>query len=200
MRDVPGYRRGDDQRSLRGRQRTARLGGTAVTAPAAGRSHPIVGVGAVVVRPDGAVLIGHRIKQGEPASWCLPGGHVEAGENFEAAAVRETGEETGVHGVAGARVFTLALQTDGARVHVIAGVLARVAEHETAAATLEPEIFDRWVWARPEELPTPLFPASAALLAAWRDEPAPEGWTLYPTVEATPYPRAEHRSGHPVPR
>ncbi|OKK04744.1 hypothetical protein AMK26_15705 [Streptomyces sp. CB03234] len=153
-----------------------------MTDPSTRRPAPVVGVGALLLRSDGAVLIGHRIKPGEPESWCLPGGHVEAGETFEAAAAREIAEETGIHQVLDARVFTLGLRVGGDRTHVTAGVLARVGSDETSVSLPEPEVFDRWIWARPTELPAPLFPASAALLAAWLDEPAPEGWALYPAA------------------
>lgn len=149
------------------------------------RREPVVGVGALLLRPDGAVLIGHRIKRGETASWCLPGGHVEAGESFEAAAVREIAEESGIHEVTKARVFAIALHTDADRTQVTAGVLARLAAQDAVVATPEPEVFDRWVWARPEELPVPLFPASAALLAAWQGDLAPDGWRVYPAAGTT---------------
>ncbi|GAA3294075.1 nucleotide triphosphate diphosphatase NUDT15 [Streptomyces cinereospinus] len=148
------------------------------------RREPVVGVGAIVVRSDGAVLMGHRIKPGETASWCLPGGHVEAGEAFETAALREIAEESGIREVTGARVFAVVLHTDADRTQVTAGVVARSADVGAVAATPEPEVFDRWVWARPEELPVPLFPASAALLAAWQAKPVPDGWTVYATADA----------------
>lgn len=151
-----------------------------MTTPSAGRRPPVVGVGALLVRPDGHVLIGHRVKRGEEASWCLPGGHVEPGETFEAAAVREIAEETGVVGVADARVFACTLNTTGERTHLTAGVVVTTAQDAPEVTVTEPDVFDRWIWADPAALPEPLFPASAVLAAAWRGEAAPPGWQLYP--------------------
>ncbi|MFF3763651.1 NUDIX hydrolase [Streptomyces sp. NPDC001922] len=155
-----------------------------MTTPASPGRRPVVGVGALLLRSDGAVLIGHRIKDGEPPTWCLPGGHVEPGESFEEAAVREIAEESGVHEVAGARVFTMALRTASDRTEVTVGVVALATGPDPRTALPEPEVFDRWVWALPDAPPGPLFPASAALLAAWRGESAGPGWTVYPAGTA----------------
>jgi phosphatase NudJ len=48
----------------------------------------------VVVRKGDRFLLVQESKYGEP--WYLPGGRVEAGESFAAAAVRETLEEAGI--------------------------------------------------------------------------------------------------------
>lgn len=58
-------------------------------------AHPVVGVGAVVVR-RGHVLL---IRRGQPpleGRWSVPGGRVEAGEGLGDALVREVREEAGV--------------------------------------------------------------------------------------------------------
>ncbi|MBM4653924.1 NUDIX domain-containing protein [Rhodococcus hoagii] len=59
------------------------------------RPAPKVGVGIVVERPDGRILLGCRVKPTEPTTWCLPGGHLEPGETIEEAARRECREESG---------------------------------------------------------------------------------------------------------
>ncbi|WP_306316277.1 MULTISPECIES: NUDIX hydrolase [unclassified Streptomyces] len=145
---------------------------------------PVVGVGALLLRPDGCVLIGLRVKRGEDASWCLPGGHVEPGESFEAAAVREIAEESGIReAAANARVFAFGLETGGReRTHLTAGVLVRTVADDPVATVTEPDVFERWIWAAPSDLPTPLFPASSALVAAHHGQPAPPGWELYPAA------------------
>jgi 8-oxo-dGTP diphosphatase len=56
---------------------------------------PIVGVGAVIVQENRAVLV----KRGAPplqGEWSLPGGVVEIGETLRTAAEREALEETGL--------------------------------------------------------------------------------------------------------
>ncbi|GAA4932333.1 NUDIX hydrolase [Streptomyces coeruleoprunus] len=141
---------------------------------------PVVGVGAVLLRPDGALLVGRRVKRGEPATWSLPGGHVEAGETFEEAAVREVAEETGIGAVADPRAFTVVLHTAGERTHVTAGVTLRTTAPDPVARVTEPDVCDGWTWVRPDALPAPLFPPSAAVLTVWRGAPLPEGWTAYP--------------------
>lgn len=140
-------------------------------------TRPVVGVGMVLVEADGRVLLGRRVKAGEPRSWCLPGGHVEAGESFEQAAAREAAEEAGVSGT-GLRVFVVGVRTAGSG--VTAGVVADSAG--LPPIVREPEAMDSWALFEPGALPEPLYPPSAMLLAAWRGEPAPDGWRVYPTA------------------
>jgi 8-oxo-dGTP diphosphatase len=55
-------------------------------------------VGALLIRPDGEVLLGLRAswKKVWPQHWDTIGGRVEAGEGLDAALVREVQEEVGV--------------------------------------------------------------------------------------------------------
>jgi 8-oxo-dGTP diphosphatase len=56
-------------------------------------AHPVVGVGAVVVR-DGRALIIKRAHEPRKGEWSLPGGLLELGESLQDAARREIKEET----------------------------------------------------------------------------------------------------------
>ena len=58
-------------------------------------AHPVVGVGAVVVR-DGMALIIKRAHEPRKGEWSLPGGLLELGESLQDAARREIKEETGL--------------------------------------------------------------------------------------------------------
>lgn len=51
---------------------------------------------AVVVHEGRVLLVRRRVAEGQ-LSWQFPAGKVERGETGEAAAVRETKEETGLH-------------------------------------------------------------------------------------------------------
>ena len=53
----------------------------------------IQAAGGVIVDDDGSVLVVHRPRYDD---WSLPKGHLEPGETFEQAALREVLEETGL--------------------------------------------------------------------------------------------------------
>lgn len=76
-------------------------GGAAQSAPASGSAPAVTdnadgdtnrGVGVLIIQ-DGKLLCGTRVKEGSIGG---PGGHIEAGESPEAAAIRETQEEFGI--------------------------------------------------------------------------------------------------------
>lgn len=58
-------------------------------------SHPIVGVGAVVIKENKILLI-KRSKSPRKGEWSLPGGAIELGETVADAVIREIKEETGI--------------------------------------------------------------------------------------------------------
>jgi 8-oxo-dGTP diphosphatase len=77
----------------------------------------------VIMRSTGDVLAIYR--QDAPKGWALPGGHVDHGETFEDAAMREVYEETGIRTSAPQFVTALAGNKEG-RYEVRFYVLAHV--------------------------------------------------------------------------
>ncbi len=55
-----------------------------------------VGVGVLIYNNKNEILLGLRKSKHGEGTWCPPGGHLEYGESFEEAGVRETAEETGL--------------------------------------------------------------------------------------------------------
>lgn len=58
--------------------------------------YPKVGVGVIVLNGNGLFVLGKRKGTFGEGCWCLPGGHLEFSESFEACAKREVLEETGL--------------------------------------------------------------------------------------------------------
>lgn len=141
---------------------------------------PKVGVGIVVERPDGRILLGCRVKPTEPTTWCLPGGHLEPAETIEEAARRECREESGLADTTDAAVFVAVVDTGSTGGGVVFGVHARSCGVLTEPG--EPHIFPEWVWADPADLPHPLFPASDALLRAWIGAEPDPAWQVLRVV------------------
>lgn len=137
-----------------------------------------LGVGVIITRPDGAILLGRRVYPNAPECWCLPGGKVDPGEDLATAAARETLEECGLVLPALAPAFALITDTHDGGPWITAGFAITVAASATACVT-EPEKLAEWRWFAPGALPAPLFSATRAVLAAWRGETVP-GTGLYP--------------------
>jgi 8-oxo-dGTP diphosphatase len=127
-------------------------------------SNTRVGVGVVVRRPDGRVLVGRRLAEpGRPLA--IPGGKLDPGESVEACAVRELAEETGIVVEArDARTFAAVL-VDG---WVVPGVAVAVGDG-VEPEVREPDRFGDFAWVAPAtviESGGDAFPATVALLEA----------------------------------
>jgi 8-oxo-dGTP diphosphatase len=132
---------------------------------AAGLSMVRVGVGAVVRRADGALLMVRRRGVHGDGTWATPGGHLDFGESPEACAVREAREETGVE-VANPRLVATTndvMPEDGRHYVTLWVLLDHVAGDGSALATHE---LDEVRWFARDALPEPLFASTANAIAA----------------------------------
>ncbi|GAA4750046.1 NUDIX hydrolase [Gordonia alkaliphila] len=66
----------------------------------------VLAASVVLVDEDGRVLLVKRGHDPQRGRWSVPGGHVEPGETFEEAAVREVHEETGLEVTVGEELWT----------------------------------------------------------------------------------------------
>jgi len=113
---------------------------------------PLIGVGAVIVKDDQALLIrrGTAPLLGE---WSLPGGVLECGETLRDAVAREAREETGLTVEVGELlgVYERVIRSDDGRVryhYVLLDYLCRAVGGELAAGSDAAEVG----WFREEEL------------------------------------------------
>lgn len=131
---------------------------------------PHIGIGVILLNPEGQVLIGKR--EGSHAPYfSIPGGYLESGESFETAAIREVKEETGLDIVNPAVLcVTNNLQTyreDG--LHAISVCLLSK-EFSGTLTLMEPEKCSGWQWCDPTNLPEPHFEASRIAIACYLEK------------------------------
>ncbi len=121
---------------------------------------PKVGIGVVIVNAAGKILVGKR--RGSHAQYySIPGGHLELGETFEEAAVKEIKEETGLE-IIEPKVFCV---TNNLRTYQEEGkhyisVCLFATKYNGEPVNLEPEKCNGWSWVDPLKLPQPHFDAS----------------------------------------
>ena len=123
-------------------------------------NRPRVGIGVILENSDGKILIGKRKGSHAPV-YSIPGGHMEVGETFEHAAIREIQEETGLT-IKNPRVIAVTNNLETFKkegVHSISIVL-HAKDFSGKLRIMEPEKCEGWQWCDPNDLPQPHFDAS----------------------------------------
>jgi len=118
-----------------------------------------LGIGVILLK-DGKVLVGKRINS-HAAKYSIPGGHLEMGETFEDAAIREVLEETGMS-IKNPKVIAITnnLETfKSEHVHYVSVIMV-TSDYTGEPQTMEPEKCENWQWCDPHNLPQPHFDAS----------------------------------------
>jgi 8-oxo-dGTP diphosphatase len=114
---------------------------------------PGVGVGVSVVRRDQLLLV--RRRHHGAGTWATPGGYLDPGEGFEACAVRETREETGLR-VGDVAVVALSNDVhDDGKHNVTVWLTARSEVGEAVVAA--PDELDAVGWFAWDRLPHPIY-------------------------------------------
>lgn len=124
------------------------------------RERPKVGVGVIIQNAANEILIGKR-KGSHAPFFSIPGGHLENGETFEAAAIKEVFEETGLV-IYHPKVICV---TNNLRTYANEGkhyvsVNLFVDEFSGELQVKEKEKCEWWHWFALDDIPQPQFDAS----------------------------------------
>ncbi|HSB89258.1 MAG TPA: NUDIX hydrolase [Anaerolineales bacterium] len=134
--------------------------------PTCGRIHfydPKVAVG-VLVEDGGGILLVRRTQEPGRGRWTLPAGFVDAGEDPQAAAMRECREETGLE-VEVEGLFDLA----AGRTHPRGADIMIIYRARAVGGTLRAgDDADRASFFRPENLPELAFDSTRRTIERWR--------------------------------
>ncbi len=130
-------------------------------------THPRVGIGIIIENEKGEILVGKR-KGSHAPYFSIPGGSLEVGETFEACAIREVLEETGLH-ISNPEVINVTnnlrtFQESG--LHFVS-INLLTKEYTGTPQVIEPTKCEMWFWTNPQDLPKPHFDASEYAVACY---------------------------------
>lgn len=128
----------------------------------------VVGVGVIITNHQGQILIGKRSSKHAPY-WSIFGGHVDAGESFEACAVREIKEEIGID-IPSPTVFGISNNVNTYRQegkHTVSVCMHVEYRGEKQPQIMEQDKCESLMWVSPNDLPEPHFEASRNAVDLW---------------------------------
>jgi len=123
-------------------------------------TRPGVGVGVIIQNSQGEILIGKR-KGSHSPYYSIPGGHLENGETFEEAAIKEVNEETGLT----IKNLSVICVTNNLRTFRESGkhyvsIILYSNEYSGDCEVKEPDKCEGWLWCDINDIPEPQFDAS----------------------------------------
>lgn len=131
---------------------------------------PGVGVGVIIQNSDGQILVGKR-KGSHSPYYSIPGGHLENGETFEEAAIKEVFEETNLK----IRNLKFVCVTNNLRTfketnkHYIS-ISMYTNEFEGICKVKEQDKCEEWIWCDIDEIPEPQFDASEFAIECFKKD------------------------------
>lgn len=123
-------------------------------------ARPGVGIGVIIENEKNEILIGKRIGNHAPY-FSIPGGHLELGESFEEAAIREIFEETGLI-IINPKVISITnnLRTFKEEGKHYVSIILYTNEYKGTIEIKEKHKCENWNWYKPHNIPKPHFDAS----------------------------------------
>lgn len=111
----------------------------------------------VIVEKDGKILLSRRQNKGwGDGLLCIPGGHVDSGETFTQAAIREAKEELGLDLQTEDLTFLCTeVKNGGGKYYISVEFIASTAQEPT---NTEPNECAELVWVDPHDLPEDVIP------------------------------------------
>jgi 8-oxo-dGTP diphosphatase len=132
------------------------------------KKRPKACVGVMILK-DGKILIGKRKDTASHGSgeYSFPGGHIEAGESFQEAILRETQEEAGVK-IKNLKFLCVA-NTEAYKDHqaILINFMAELESGEPI--DFEHENIGEWQWCDIDNLPEPLFYPTKLLIDSYKN-------------------------------
>ena len=129
---------------------------------------PGVGIGVIIQNSEGQILVGKR-KGSHSPYYSIPGGHLENGETFEEAAIREVFEETNLK-IRNPKFICVTnnLRTFKEENKHYVSITMYSNEYDGICEVKEPDKCEEWIWCNIDEVPEPQFDASEFAIACLR--------------------------------